>query len=523
MTCAQAWRVRKASFEARVRSRKLNEMGQPVTLAIYDLSNGLARELSPVILGKRIDGIWHTGIRVYDREYYFGGGICMDAIGSTPYGSAASSHVLGTTSKSRGDFEQFLQTLQSRFSISSYHLLDNNCNHFSDCCAMFLVNSHIPQYILDLPGEALNSAIGPMLRPMVDGMQRAIIEQSMSHQVNFNNASANSVSTSTGAGNAASNTAPSASSGARDAFDSNRVFDELVNNPVKLGHGNVSGIRNKLKSIDGSLPTTIRNGEDANALIKFALHGSASEVFAALDLLRLTLASIDGEASENSGTILERVCESLLQLIEKFGVGDYSDATYGAQLMTIRLAVNVFAVGGSNAKVVKNTDLVDGAVEACEHALSAWRDTSGMKDSERSRRLSVAAAGAILLRNVCTAIRREKVVLEKDGEAEDEDEGVTTRLLFMVHEFVSERANESSASSNVNGDCLKLVCSKVVTPVLQATVLLTHENALAKDVLHAYEFDSVALKLIGATKTSSMDEDWNRVTRCLVETVLVKL
>jgi len=46
-----------------------------VQLAVYDLSRGMAMACSQQILGQRIDGIWHTGIVVFDCEYYFGGGI----------------------------------------------------------------------------------------------------------------------------------------------------------------------------------------------------------------------------------------------------------------------------------------------------------------------------------------------------------------------------------------------------------------------------------------------------------------
>jgi hypothetical protein len=32
----------------------------------------MAATLSPMIIGKKIDGIWHTAIVVYGREYFFG-------------------------------------------------------------------------------------------------------------------------------------------------------------------------------------------------------------------------------------------------------------------------------------------------------------------------------------------------------------------------------------------------------------------------------------------------------------------
>ncbi|PZC71076.1 hypothetical protein B5X24_HaOG214147 [Helicoverpa armigera] len=50
------------------------EQGTPVELYIYDLTNGLASLLSPTILGRQIEGVWHTAIVVYQREFFYGGG-----------------------------------------------------------------------------------------------------------------------------------------------------------------------------------------------------------------------------------------------------------------------------------------------------------------------------------------------------------------------------------------------------------------------------------------------------------------
>jgi hypothetical protein len=38
------------------------------------------------MIGKQIDGIWHTGIVVYGKEFYFGGGISYDLPACTPFG-----------------------------------------------------------------------------------------------------------------------------------------------------------------------------------------------------------------------------------------------------------------------------------------------------------------------------------------------------------------------------------------------------------------------------------------------------
>lgn len=41
------------------------------------------------MIGKQIDGIWHTGIVVYGKEFYFGGGISYDLPACTPFGKSA--------------------------------------------------------------------------------------------------------------------------------------------------------------------------------------------------------------------------------------------------------------------------------------------------------------------------------------------------------------------------------------------------------------------------------------------------
>ncbi|KAL5073626.1 hypothetical protein RYX36_012610 [Vicia faba] len=63
------------------------EEGYRVALNVYDLSQGLARQLSMSFLGKAIEGIWHKGIVVYGNEYYYGSGIQHCPAESIPYGT----------------------------------------------------------------------------------------------------------------------------------------------------------------------------------------------------------------------------------------------------------------------------------------------------------------------------------------------------------------------------------------------------------------------------------------------------
>ena len=143
-------------------------------LAVYDLSRGMAQVLSPQILGEAIEGIWHTGLVVFGREWFFGGGIQV-----LPRGQFAVSNGLhplryenlGETSRTESELLTFLGTIRSRFTQQTYDLLRNNCNNFSDVVSNFLLGRGIPSYIVDLPNRVLSTPGGQALRPIFESMQ----------------------------------------------------------------------------------------------------------------------------------------------------------------------------------------------------------------------------------------------------------------------------------------------------------------------------------------------------------------
>ncbi|KAI4319327.1 hypothetical protein MLD38_032935 [Melastoma candidum] len=150
------------------------EEGHRVTLNVYDLSQGLASTLSMSFCGKLIEGIWHTGVVVYGNEYYFGGGIQHTPVGKTPYGTPLRVVELGITHVPKDVFEIYLQEISPRYTAETYSLLTHNCNNFSNEVAQFLIGKSIPEYILNLPNEVMNSPMGSLILPIIQNLETTL-------------------------------------------------------------------------------------------------------------------------------------------------------------------------------------------------------------------------------------------------------------------------------------------------------------------------------------------------------------
>ncbi|XP_046959659.1 uncharacterized protein LOC124529791 [Vanessa cardui] len=155
-----------------------SEEGVPVDLYIYDLTNGLASVLSPAILGRQIEGVWHTSVVVFEREYFYGGaGVTSCAPGSTQLGAPHQVMRLGTTFVPFPVFNEYIQGLATTtYTAGAYRLLEHNCNHFSDEVSQFACGARVPEHIVaqpqrDLPAP-LRAALGSALAALVpDGDQ----------------------------------------------------------------------------------------------------------------------------------------------------------------------------------------------------------------------------------------------------------------------------------------------------------------------------------------------------------------
>ncbi|XP_037293838.1 uncharacterized protein LOC115449982 isoform X2 [Manduca sexta] len=136
-----------------------SEQGTTVQLYIYDLTHGFASLLAPAIIGRHVEGVWHTAIVAYDREFFYGGGgITSCAPGATQLGAPHKVERLGETFVPFQVFVDYLQGLATTtYTPGMYNLLEHNCNHFSDEVAQFLCGARVPKHVLSQPDELLDA------------------------------------------------------------------------------------------------------------------------------------------------------------------------------------------------------------------------------------------------------------------------------------------------------------------------------------------------------------------------------
>ncbi|KAI9465406.1 DUF862-domain-containing protein [Lactarius psammicola] len=151
-------------------------MSHPVKLYVYDLSNGLARAMSPRFLGRQIDGIWHTSVVVFNREIFYGMGIQITAPGQSHHGQPLQILDLGETALDEQVFEEYLAEMREHYTADKVcpppGCVDFNCNSFTSDCIGFLTGGSIPSWIKDLPSDFLSTPFGAALRPTIDSMFR---------------------------------------------------------------------------------------------------------------------------------------------------------------------------------------------------------------------------------------------------------------------------------------------------------------------------------------------------------------
>ncbi|CAJ1412452.1 unnamed protein product [Effrenium voratum] len=142
-----------------------------VELALYDLSQGVAQWIPASLLGgHKLGGVWHSGLRVFGKEFWFGGVILESNYSDVPFGSPAKVIRLGTTLRTYEDLVEFLkEDVYVDYNPRMYDVLRRNCNHFSNELAQFLLHGkQLPEDVIMQPEWVKDAALVRTMRPVLN-------------------------------------------------------------------------------------------------------------------------------------------------------------------------------------------------------------------------------------------------------------------------------------------------------------------------------------------------------------------
>ncbi|CAJ2507830.1 Uu.00g090160.m01.CDS01 [Anthostomella pinea] len=141
-----------------------------VHVLVYDLSGGLAKQMSMRMLGFQLDAIYHTSIELDGMEYVYDGGLNAIKPGSSHLGRPLQRRHLGRTELPLGVIVEYLESLREIYTPQAYDLFRHNCNNFSNDFSTFLVGKGIPEHITNMPQAVLDSPFGRMMQPQLTRM-----------------------------------------------------------------------------------------------------------------------------------------------------------------------------------------------------------------------------------------------------------------------------------------------------------------------------------------------------------------
>lgn len=158
----------------------------PVELLLYDISGGLSKRFSRVLLGRKFEAIYHASLMAFGSEYWYGGRVfksippCDKIFGSPLTRSITKLEAseyrpeimvirLGYTLVTMKEFDRYAHAiLSAKYTHDNYDVLTHNCINFADEAAEYLTGMHLPDVVRHLADNVLAAPTAKMCRPFLN-------------------------------------------------------------------------------------------------------------------------------------------------------------------------------------------------------------------------------------------------------------------------------------------------------------------------------------------------------------------
>ena len=141
-----------------------------ISLISYDISGRATKNLSRILFGRTIEGIWHTSVLAFGYEWWYGGDCFQSRPFSTPFGTTPDKvEDLGETTRTLTELKDFIKLkMRKKYNYQTYDVISNNCNNFTNEVSLFLTHRGIRSSIVSLPGDLLKGGLARLMRPFLN-------------------------------------------------------------------------------------------------------------------------------------------------------------------------------------------------------------------------------------------------------------------------------------------------------------------------------------------------------------------
>jgi mannosyl-glycoprotein endo-beta-N-acetylglucosaminidase len=144
-----------------------------VEVFMYDITGGMAAQLSLPLLGMHLEGVWHTSIVAFGREFYFDGGVgIVEGVPRrTRFGNPLKTQRYRDAVVSEAQFRAWIASEgRSAFGPNDYNLLNKNCNNFTAVALQVVSNDTLHPDVTQMIPRILATPLGAMFRPMLESV-----------------------------------------------------------------------------------------------------------------------------------------------------------------------------------------------------------------------------------------------------------------------------------------------------------------------------------------------------------------